>query len=102
RPSASFYDNARHSETVEFRGSREQAQAAFRETYGKRARFDGEGCAYIQKGLWSRFGPTVVHLGLLAAMAAGGYRILSERIGLRFINQAAAAGAIPSERIRWM
>jgi cytochrome c biogenesis protein ResB len=101
RGNPSFFENARQGDAVAFAGTREQAESAFQEVY-PRARFDGQGSGYVQKGVFSRFGPTVVHIGLLAAMAAGGYRILSERIGLRFINAVPEGQSIPSSRIRWM
>lgn len=100
RDSVAFFRNARTRAELTFAGTPEEAARRFRAVY-PRAHVEGAG-AYVQRGLFSRFGPTVVHIGLMIAFAAGGYRIMSERIGLHYINSVAEGEAIPSAQIRWM
>jgi len=101
RTSESFFKQARHQAQITIEGTPGDALSAFRRVYPK-AHGSDDGAAYAQRGVFKRFGPTVVHIGLLLAMAAGGYRILSERIGLREINAAAPGQPIPSSEIAGM
>jgi len=97
RTGTGFYTGLRQHQVVDFAAPSQDAIAVFKQTY-PRAHVDGT-TAYAQRGIFARFGPTVVHIGLLLSMAAGGYRILSERIGFRVFRDADPTKPIQSAEI---
>ena len=100
RSSPGFYTGLRNHVVLAWPGVEspaERAREAFRSVHS-RAHHDGT-TAYVQRGVFARFGPTVIHIGLLVAMAAGGYRILSERIGFQVFLTAPDDVPIASSRI---
>lgn len=75
-----FYAKGAHSATVAPAPSAEEVDEQLRKTYSVTHR---RGNAwYSQRGLLGRCGATVIHIGLLWTMLAGGFRILADDLGI--------------------
>ncbi len=76
REAPAFYEKSQHSAAIPFQGTAEDLEAILRKEYTVVRR---KGTAfYAQRGLLSRTGFTIIHIGLLATMASGFYRILAD------------------------
>lgn len=74
-----FYESAEHAYSLAWNGTLDPLLHALRKRYTI-ASVSGKTC-YAQKGLTGRWGPTIIHLGLVWTLIAGFCRLLADDFG---------------------